>query len=697
MVLFNNQSNRVYGTSVTVTQVKINGVVTNKFPNNLILDNRIEYIRYDNFIPNSGSAVLAPDLIPIDLDCNGLSESINVTWLTATGAVEYQLEWAFINDYDEAGLGSAKSASALLFDFKNNSTRITTEATHYTIPVISDRGYFIARVRGVGRSLTALATPIYGQWTALETGNIASLTNSVQRLTLSSHFESNKNWQYNVTFAEEGKHKDVISYFDGSLRNRQSITQISTDTTTIVGETIYDFTGRGAISVLPTPLAHKTCIGTPPNNPAYSFNYIPNFNMAAPNYASAGLHPYTKKDFDVVDPINSCGVTTSPMVNTDGASKYYSPNNTEKNNQQAFVPDANEYPFTQVEYTPDNTGRIRKQGGVGVTHQLGSNHETKYFYSVPTQVELDRLFGSEVGNAAHYQKNMVIDANGQISISYIDMAGKTIATALAGSPPQNLSKLSSAPIITPTLTADLFNKDINGYSVSNKTNLTPDAIEFNSTFLVTTQSTNTFTYNFSVDTVGDPCLKPNICFSCVYDLDIKILDECGTVLYTSAITPTSPVTPTTTSSPTLNVIPSAKLVGNFVLDGSGITFKTVCAGSSTYNYPSDVFSTPYSLSPGVYTISKTLRVNKDARDFYLSEYLKKANNTCIKDPQDFLNDELAKIDTTDCFVNCQSCFQNLGKKDDFVAQGRGTDLEWEALYAECDQLCGNPKSKCEIA
>jgi RHS repeat-associated protein len=690
--LFSNQSNRVYKIATTVTQVKINGIVTNKFPNNLTLENKIEYLRYDNFVPNSSATILAPNFTPIDLDCNGLSESIQVNWLTATGAVEYQLEWAFINDYDQLGLSSAKSASVLLYDFKNNSTRITTSETHYTIPIIADRGYFIARVRGVGRSLTALATPIYGQWTVLtETGNVGGLTLNTQRLALSNHFESNKNWQYNVTFAEEGKHKDVISYFDGSLRNRQSITQISTDTTTIVGETIYDFTGRGAISVLPTPLAHKACIGSA-FNPAYSFNYIPNFNMAAANYVSSAPHSYTKKDFDLVDPANSCSINTSPMVNTDGASKYYSPNNPEKNDQQAFIPDANEYPFTQVEYTPDNTGRIRKQGGVGVNHQLGSNHETKYFYSVPTQIELDRLFGSEVGNAAHYQKHMVIDANGQISISYMDMAGKTIATALAGSPPPNLDKLSSAPLTAPNLTADLFNKDANGVSVSNKLNTTPDAIEFNSTFLVTTQSINTFTYNFSVDTVGAPCLKSGICFSCVYDLDIKIIDECGSVLYSS---------PTTPISSNLPITPSAKLVGNFTISGSDITFNTVCTSSSVYSYTNDVFATPYSLSPGVYTISKTLRVNKDARDFYLKEFLKKTNRSttsgCFKDSLDFLHDELAKIDTTDCFVNCQSCFQNLGKKDDFVAQGRGTDLEWEALYDECDQLCGHPKSKCEIA
>ena len=74
---------------------------------------------------------------------------------------------------------------------------------------------------------------------------------------------------------------------------------------------------------------------------------------------------------------------------------------------------------------------------MGPDHQLGSQHETNYFYGVPLQEELDRLFGSEVGDNKHYKKNMVQDANGQVSVTYQDMQGNTIATALAGDEPTN--------------------------------------------------------------------------------------------------------------------------------------------------------------------------------------------------------------------------------------------------------------------
>lgn len=119
-----------------------------------------------------------------------------------------------------------------------------------------------------------------------------------------------------------------------------------------------------------------------------------------------------------------------------GSSNYYSPQ-AATGTHQDLVPDAFGYPFTQTEYEPDNTGRIRRQSGVGQDHQFGS-HETQYFYGKPHQEELDRLFSYNVGYKSRYKKNMVVDPNGQVSVTYIDPQGRTIATALAGAIPTNL-------------------------------------------------------------------------------------------------------------------------------------------------------------------------------------------------------------------------------------------------------------------
>ena len=91
----------------------------------------------------------------------------------------------------------------------------------------------------------------------------------------------------------------------------------------------------------------------------------------------------------------------------------------------------------------DGTGRIRRQGGIGLDHQLGTGHETRYYYGKPSQTQLDRLFGTEVGYQRHYKQNAVQDPNGQLSISLIDQHGRVVATSLAGGVPDNMEQLDN--------------------------------------------------------------------------------------------------------------------------------------------------------------------------------------------------------------------------------------------------------------
>jgi len=70
---------------------------------------------------------------------------------------------------------------------------------------------------------------------------------------LNDGHEENLNWQVSTTFAEDGLRKTVISYFDGTLRSRQTVTKDNSQETptTVVAETFYDFQGRPTIQVLP--------------------------------------------------------------------------------------------------------------------------------------------------------------------------------------------------------------------------------------------------------------------------------------------------------------------------------------------------------------------------------------------------------------------------------------------------------------
>lgn len=651
-----------YKMTLTIDSIYVNGSSVNDLPANLFLDGDIYLDRYLEFT-SAGSPIAInipdpndPDEL-LDTDCDGNLDEIVITWPITDGVEEYQLEWTFVNDYGTT-TGSYLPASSLQYDFRNNSTRITTVNNYYRITLAFDHGYVLFRVRGIGRDINNLSQIITGVWSAADNGSVSSLPIQYH---VTAPYEGDKNWQFSTTFAEEGKKKEVASYFDGSLRNRQTVTKINSDNNTVVGETIYDHQGRPAVTVLPVPVVDPNC--TDPNVES-SLKFYPNFNQ---NISGSG---YSKNDFDKSSSGDTCNLNAGGMGTTSGASNYYSPANPNKEGIQAYVPDAQLFPFTQVEYTPDNTGRIRRQGGVGPEFQLGSDHETKYFYGQPNQIQLDRLFGSEVGDAAHYKKNLVIDPNGQVSVSYLDQEGRVVATALAGDAPQNLTALESEANAAVELTIDLFNEDANGGSNSNKLNPNGDALVYSTQLLVGYPSTYFFDYSLNVDTLFDPCLNGSVCFNCVYDLEIQIKDECGAPLYNSDV-----------------------VIGKFTNGVNGIEFNTACDNPTDFSY-NENFSV--ALSPGNYTVSKILHVNADAREYYINAYLDPANNSCIKTLEDFQNEFLSQVDTMDCFISCDECVASLGSRDDFVSQGKGTAAQYDVLLEACNKPCKDI-TLCETA
>jgi hypothetical protein len=238
--------------------------------------------------------------------------------------------------------------------------------------------------------------------------------------------DNNLNWQVTTSYAEDGKRKTVMQYYDGSLWNRQTVTKDNVTNTTLASETFYDGQGRPAVQVLPAPGLTSVI--------AYTKN-LNLFNGQSQNEDPA-------KFFDL-QPAATPNSLTSPLAATTGAAQYYSASNPEVNDgSNKYIPDAEGYPYTVARYTPDGTGRVMSQSGVGADLKMGSGHETKYYYGGAAQEELDGLFGTEAGNHTHYLKNMVKDANGQMSVSYVDMHGRTVATALAGDAPQNIAALN---------------------------------------------------------------------------------------------------------------------------------------------------------------------------------------------------------------------------------------------------------------
>jgi hypothetical protein len=335
--------------------------------------------RYRNL---SFTAVL--DLETVEYQTN--EERFKFSWPVVEGAEEYDFEWTWIDAIDDNNQ-VLPVASVDNVNFKFNSSRITTSSTEAYISRVYEQGYIVARVRAVGRNKDKIDQVTTGKWS--DDGNTAMLSTYtankdyilIQQSGTHKPLNNNMNWQYVASFAEEGKNKEVISYYDGSLRNRQSVTRISSTMEAVVGETVYDFEGRPSVNILPVP----------------SFDSKLSFHEAF-NISQETNKAYSKEDFDNT-PTAICGVDVAALKNSSGASRYYSSNNANVSERHAgYIPDSEGYPMTVTEYMPDGTGRIKRQGGVGTAHQIGTNHETKYYYGTPSsQAELDRLFGNNVG------------------------------------------------------------------------------------------------------------------------------------------------------------------------------------------------------------------------------------------------------------------------------------------------------------
>ncbi len=533
------------------------------------------------------------------------ADELPVSWNAILGADQYDLEWTYIYDsaFKDGRYGTAPPYNPTLI-FRNSSTRVTLSGTSYNIPLIyDDYGTLFIRVRPVELGTAGAVTSAI--WSS-------DASPSVMGSYAFNGHERPFNWQSNISFAEEGKRKVVVQYYDGSLRSRQTVTKDNTTNTTIVGETYYDYQGRPSIQVMPAPTLNSI------------IKYTAGFNV------SFNSPEYSQSNYDtLVATTPYCEIHADSMNFTSGASQYYSPGNPQANQGlNQFIPNAENYPFTETEYTPDNTGRISRQGGVGRNHQLGTGHETKYYYGTPDQSELDGLFGTDAGDKSHYFKNMVRDANGQYSVSYVDMHGRTIATALSGSQPLGMSPLPSnnTRTITETL-ADPGTVSIRGLSMTSQKSI-----------LVSQADTYNFSYSLLPDSLQQPnCQNANICYTCRYDLNITITDNCNNQLLGGQ--------PYTISKH--NFTPAA-LANSCADSAMTLTFSVL-------------------LPEGSYVVTKQLTINQDAYNYYRdSLYL--PNNTCTTLSQ-LLTQQKSVIASkmTSCTANCSACLANIGSFSTFLA------------------------------
>ncbi|SKA40210.1 RHS repeat-associated core domain-containing protein [Chitinophaga eiseniae] len=566
----------------------------------------------------------------------GEADEITVTWNAVTGADMYDLEWAYI---DYSVLSKYQSQPSLIFE--NNATRVSIRGNSYSIPLLYDNaGSLFVRVRAVQQQNKKAR--LYTVWSTEVPG--ASLVSYA----FSGH-QQKLNWQSDVTYAEDGKRKAVVQYFDGSLRSRQTVTKDNVTQRTIVGETYYDQQGRPAVQVLPSPSLSNI------------IQYSRGFNL------SATLQEYGKDQYDhLASPLDYRTAHAAPLDSTfGGAGQYYSSLNPEKDNGvNRFIPAAGGYPLTETVYTPDNTGRISKQGGVGPEYQVASGHETVYAYGGATQNQLDVLFGTEVGDEKHYFRNTVRDANGQYSVSYLDMHGRTIATALSGSPENaGLKDLESKNTIVVT----------DSLATAGK-NLVQDLVAVaHKTQQVETKGKYSFRYSLTPPVVTvNSCAGTPLSYIGLYELEIRITDNENNQLLPGGE-------------------PYVKVLRNY--NAGQIVESGITQG------PIEV-SFDLVLDKGSYEITKSLRISKEGLEYYKEKHLPQA---VCKSLSEFEQEQWLVTPNYGCYPDCSACMAQLesypnfrdlmlaqmgwNAPDDSVTHRKEIQLAYNKAVEDCKALC----------
>ena len=357
----------------------------------------------------------------------------NLRYPFSPGAEYYEIEWLFISDGSTSGNHKGESIPV---DFRD-ANRIRIRENYYALPLEFSRGSLIHRFRMIG--LNDQGEYTYGNWSYTpSTATVSAISTDQTSASGSNYFyyyidgsnilNNALNWEYSSVFAENGLRKDQLRFFDGLGRNKQTVTLLNSDDYAVVMESEIDYAGRPALHLMPVPVP------------------------------SQGLQYYAANlDFDPADHFSdtrldeTASVSPAELPATTLVNEYYSSSNSLSSDFKGLIPDADGYAYTQVQYDNNGTGRVVQQGGLGSTFALKSGENKEYLYGRPTQSEIDRLFGNEVGSAINYSKDYVIDENGQISVSYKDGSNRVIATALTGATPSGMESLprDSEVITTP--------------------------------------------------------------------------------------------------------------------------------------------------------------------------------------------------------------------------------------------------------
>lgn len=484
---------------------------------------------------NLNTAAVVDDISRI----NFVPSEFKLYWDYQQGAEEYDLEWVFVDKYspEYAQITAAETPPSseivgfsLPFELLE-PTRVRVWGFNYQLDRTYPEGRLYFRVRAVSTfaDQNGISDDIrYGKWGYCIPSTQLMLCK--YEITDAQEFQTDKTWLYGIAYADDGKSVSTLTYFDGSNRGRQNLTYNTSDNVTLVGESKYDKEGRQSVSVIPAPIVGRNLL------------YQSHFNMAGPG--------------NIFDETEIEQPSVPPLEITSGAARYFSKNNDFAGDLfRGAIPNANGYVFSQTIFRNDGTGRIERVGGIGEMFKATGNQAARTWYGSTNVAELKRLFGDNVSDYPQgYRKDMARDANGQLSVTYYDKRGNTIATALSGDAPKSLRKLDySAETITTPLDN---NVKIGNSMISENTflNTIPNStITLNYSLTAAVQNFQ----NQSVTVEGYQINFGDLCPDCAYTLSIIVKDQNGDTIGTpiqESFQPGSPCTSVAYESPSHNVV-----------------------------------------------------------------------------------------------------------------------------------------------
>ena len=424
------------------------------------------------------------------------SEEIEFKWDPVVGAVEYELSFYHVPDgYQEnweKAFPNGNFESDVSPRLQKEATRIVTNELNFKITSAYEIGKVYYSVRPIGKSLSDPSRKIYGHhfWDAQT------------YIDITDDFSGDRTWSYSAVYSSESKKGESVTYVDPTGRVRQQVSKDWEHGNVLVGEQFYGYLGEPMISVAPGVV------------PSTKMSFYESFTL------NSDEQPYNKTNFASDDKLVGHGADpVNPAPNTPGNyhNNYFSPNNPFKGDGiHDYIADAKGYNFQQTVF--NHKGKVKTASGIGPDHKLGSGHEVEISYASPNQAEIDRIFGNEVGDASHYSYAVTKNQDGQKSISYYNLAGQVIATALVGTPGNNLTEISSENYDF----SSQFTRDILKTSEFNELNEHGELVLVNNLF-IKQAGPQEFHYRFNAQSFSNCGFGQD----CYFDIEVYIVNDLG--------------------------------------------------------------------------------------------------------------------------------------------------------------------------